>query len=113
MPVTQITLLRGYEPEVQERLVRAAWSELRPAGKEAIGIDAMQPQFDADAAHRIVAGQAEQRMIAVGVIGMEHPFDLAAQQLTAQHREIGIGIDHRRAEHGLLERHRPRHVAHQ
>jgi hypothetical protein len=35
-----------------------------------VGVDPKKPKFITDTAHRAVAGQAEQRIIVIGMVGM-------------------------------------------
>jgi hypothetical protein len=49
----------------------------------------MQTKLDADASVGAISQAAMERMLVVGVVSMEHPF----RALTAQNREIWIGID--------------------
>ena len=66
--------------EVQERLVRAAWSELRPAGKAAIEIDAMRRTLQREHARRLATG-------------LVRPTPTAAADVRAVHRQVALQLE--------------------
>src|SRR5215510_4413869 len=74
-----------------------------------IRIATVQPQFRSHTARYILAETGVQGVIQVGMIGVEHPFNLAI----AQHGEIGIAIDNLGAEHLTVKWQRPADVPHQ
>ena len=60
-------------------------TRLRSVGCD-VGIDSIKSEFASDTAHRAVAGQVEQRVIVIGMVGTQRQFDA----LVPHNREVGV-----------------------